>query len=105
MKAWQYLIKSAVLGEAELDVLANRIPKYRRKKVRKDEEGYRQQLRTALKGYTLDPSDAQAIANRRHRTQAAGWLLGPAAVTTQMDRQDRLRQMLLKEITESGGRF
>ena len=98
MNAAAYLIKAAILGESELDVLAKRLPKYRRKKVRQDEEGFRSQIRQALKGYKLDPEDARALAHRRHGTQAAGWLLGPAAVTTQMDRQDRLRQMLLREI-------
>jgi hypothetical protein len=98
MNAARYLIKSAILGESELDVLSKKIPAYRRKKVRKDEEGFRQQLRQALQGYKLDPDDARALANRRHGTQAAGWLLGPAAVTTQVDRQERLRQMILREI-------
>jgi hypothetical protein len=99
----RYLIKRALLSQDDIDDIAKQLPRFRRRKVRGEgEEVFRQQIREALKGYEVTPDDAQALASRRHGTQAAGWLLGPAAVTTQADRQDRLRQMLLREI--HGGR-
>lgn len=94
-----FLIKSALLSQDDIDEIAHNLPRFRRRKVRgAKEEAFRQQIRDALEGYRVTPEDAQALATRRHGTQAAGWLFGPAAVTTQADRQERLRQMILREI-------
>jgi hypothetical protein len=94
-----YLIKSALLSQDEIDEIAKQLPRFRRRKVKgAKEEEFRRQIRDAIQGYRVTPEDAQALATRRHGTQAAGWLLGPAAVTTQADRQERLRQMILREI-------
>lgn len=104
MQTAQYLIKRALLSEEDAKMLSKSLPTWRKKKVRKGDEGFRREIRTALKGRKLSPADASILADYRHRfwgpTIAFGW---PAAAA-QANRRKKLERLLLEEITASGGK-